>query len=121
MEEAVLIDAVRAPAGRGKPGGGLAATVNRQCGASQQAAFAAHAIMAGAQDMVIAAGVESMSAIPLGTARPSSSGHRIAHRYPAGLVHQGVSAELVADRWKLSRADERNHHRTALTRLEAPA
>ena len=95
------------------------ATVNRQCGSSQQAAaFAAQAIMAGTQDVVIAAGVESMSAIPLGSARPASAGHRITPRYPSGLVHQGVSAELVADRWKLSRAEldeysARSHHRAA--------
>jgi acetyl-CoA acyltransferase len=80
-------------------------TINRQCGSSQQAAtFAAQAIMTGSQEVVIAAGVESMSAIPLGSSRPPSRGSRTAIRYPEGLIHQGVSAELVADRWKLSRA-----------------
>ena len=80
--------------------------------------FAAQAIMAGTQDMVIAACVESMSDIPLGSARPASSGHRITPRYPSGLVHQGVSAELVADRWQLSRGEldeysAQSHHRAA--------
>ena len=66
-------------------------TVDRQCGSSQQGAmFAAQAIMAGTQDMVIAAGVESMSAIPLGSARPASSGHRITPRYPSGLLQRSL-------------------------------
>jgi len=79
-------------------------TVNRQCGSSQQAAaFAAQGVMAGAYDVVIAAGVESMSTIPLGSARPAGKGHRFAERFPDGLVGQGVSAELIAARWKLGR------------------
>lgn len=79
-------------------------TINRQCGSSQQAVhFGAQAVMAGACDVVIAAGVESMSRVPLGSARPPNLGESLAHRYPTGLVTQGVSAELVAMRWKLSR------------------
>jgi acetyl-CoA acyltransferase len=79
-------------------------TINRQCGSSQQAAtFAAQGVVAGGYDVVIAAGIESMSAVPLGSSRPASRGERAAARYPAGLVNQGVSAELVAQRWKLDR------------------
>ena len=70
-----------------------ATTINRQCGSSQQAvAFGAQGIVAGAYDIVIAAGVEMMSAVPLGSSRPASTGHRNAARYPEGLVNQGVSA-----------------------------
>ena len=164
---AVIVDAVRTPSGRGKPGGALsgihpvdlaahvrratiernglestqiddvllgcvsqvgeqtlniarqavlaagfdesvpAATIDRQCGSSQQAAhFAAQGVMAGQYDIVIAGGVESMSRVPLGVASavagsPFSPGLRA--RYPEGLVNQGVSAELVAQRWGLSR------------------
>jgi len=83
-----------------------ATTINRQCGSSQQAvAFGAQGIIAGAYDIVIAAGVEMMSAVPLGSSRPASFGRRNADRYPDGLVNQGVSAELVAQRWKLQRED----------------
>jgi acetyl-CoA acyltransferase len=161
---AVIVDAVRTPAGKGKPGGALSGvhpvdllagilealvartgldpalvedvitgcaqqvgeqsgnighsaslaagfpetvpgtTINRQCGSSQQAAtFAAQGVIAGGYDVVIAAGIESMSAVPLGASRPASRGVRSAARYPDGLVNQGVSAELVAERWKLDR------------------
>jgi len=81
-------------------------TVHRACGSSQQAAdFAAQAVIAGACDIVVAAGVESMSRIPMGTARIGQDpfGPSVAHRYAPGLVPQGVSAELVAARWKLDR------------------
>ena len=164
LNPAVIVDAVRTPSGKGKPGGALsgvhpidllagtleallertgldpalvedviagcaqqvgeqsgniarhaslaaglpeavpATTINRQCGSSQQAAaFAAQGVMAGGYDIVIAAGVESMSAVPLGSSRPASTGRRNAARYPGGLVHQGISAELIAARWKLDR------------------
>ncbi|WP_020498684.1 thiolase family protein [Sciscionella marina] len=82
--------------------------VNRACGSSQQAAdFAAQGVLAGAYDMVIAAGVESMSRIPLLSARIGQDPHgpSVSSRYAPGLVPQGVSAELVAARWKLSRRD----------------
>jgi acetyl-CoA acyltransferase len=98
-----------------------ATTINRQCGSSQQAAaFAAQGVMAGGYDIVIAAGVESMSAVPLGSSRPASLGQRNAARYPQGLVHQGISAELVAARWKLGREDldaysAESHRRAAAT------
>lgn len=82
-------------------------TVDRQCGSSQQAiSFAAQGVLAGAYDIVIAAGVESMSRVPMGTSvLPGSDpfGLDMAARYPDGLVPQGISAELIAAKWKLSR------------------
>lgn len=80
--------------------------VHRACGSSQQAAdFAAQAVIAGACDIVIAAGVESMSRIPMLTARIGMDpyGPSVAERYAPGLIPQGVSAELIAARWKLDR------------------
>ncbi len=85
-----------------------ATTIDRQCGSSQQAAtFAAQGVMAGGYDIVIAAGVESMSRVPLGAAARGGSpaGSRLASRFPDGLVNQGVSAELIAKKWGLSRDD----------------
>ncbi|MDZ8275085.1 thiolase family protein [Microbacterium aquimaris] len=167
MRSAVIVDAVRTPSGRGKPGGALsglhpadlaaavlatllerngldsaqvddvilgcvsqvgdqamniarqavlaagfdekvpATTVDRQCGSSQQAAhFAAQGVIAGAYDIVIAGGVESMSRVPLGSSGAGGSvPEGIRHRYPDGLVNQGVSAELIADRWGLARGE----------------
>ena len=166
---AVIVDAVRTPSGRGKPGGALsgihpvdlaahvlratlernglesaqvddvllgcvsqvgeqtmnaarqavlaagfdervpATTIDRQCGSSQQAAhFAAQGVMSGQYDLVIAGGVESMSRVPLGIAASiagSPFSPALHARYPDGLVNQGVSAELIADRWGLSRDD----------------
>jgi acetyl-CoA acyltransferase len=167
VPEAVIIDAVRSPMGKGKAGGALAglhpvdllaqvlqalvartgidpgdvddvlvgcvsqageqsstpgrqawlaagfpahvpaATIDRKCGSSQQAVeFAAHGIVAGAYEIVIAAGVESMSRVPMGSARMGQDpfGPNVTARYPH-LVPQGVSAELVAARWGLSRAE----------------
>ena len=82
-------------------------TVDRQCGSSQQAiSFAAQGVLAGAYDIVIAAGVESMSRVPMGSSvLPGSDpfGLDMAARYPEGLVPQGISAELIAAKWKLSR------------------
>lgn len=167
MREAVIVDVVRTPCGRGKPGGALsgvhpvdlaagvltgllernglesrqiddvlmgcvsqigdqamnigrqavlaagfdesvpATTIDRQCGSSQQAAhFAAQGVIAGAYDIVIAGGVESMSRVPLGSSRQGGSlAPGLAARYPEGLVNQGVSAELIADKWHLSREE----------------
>ncbi len=169
IRDAVIVDVVRTPSGRGKPGGGLsgvhpvdlmagvltsvlersgldsrqiddvllgcvsqvgeqsgniarqavlaagfdeavpATTIDRQCGSSQQAAhFAAQGVIAGAYDIVIAGGVESMSRVPLGTSSAvggSPVSPLLVGRYPAGLVNQGVSAELIARRWSLSRDD----------------
>jgi acetyl-CoA acyltransferase len=165
MPTAVIVDVVRTPSGRGKPGGALsgvhpvdlaagvlqavlernglesrqiddvllgcvsqvadqamniarqavlaagfdesvpATTIDRQCGSSQQAAhFAAQGVMAGAYDIVIAGGVESMSRVPLGSSRTGGSRSALLdERFPEGLVNQGVSAELIAQRWGLSR------------------
>ncbi|HVW41178.1 MAG TPA: thiolase family protein [Amycolatopsis sp.] len=166
MRDAVIVDAVRTPVGKGKPGGALsglhpvdlhahairsliertgidpasvddvisgvvgqigeqsanagrwaalaaglpesvpAVTVDRQCGSSQQAIhFAAQGVLAGAYDVVIASGVESMSRVPIGssTLGKDNAGPTVARRYPEGLVPQGISAELIAHRWNLSR------------------
>jgi acetyl-CoA acyltransferase len=168
MREAVIVDAVRSPIGKGKPGGALssvhpvdlhahairtlvertgvdpariddviggavgqigeqsanttrwaalaaglpesvpAVTVDRQCGSSQQALhFAAQGVIAGAYDLAIASGIESMSRIPIGsqTAGKDPFGDGVAHRYAEGLVPQGISAELIAAKWKLSRTE----------------
>ena len=167
MTTAVIVDVVRTPSGRGKPGGALsgvhpvdlaattltallernglesrqiddvlmgcvsqvgdqtgnvarqavlaagfdhtvpAVSIDRQCGSSQQAAhFAAQGVIAGAYDIVIAAGVESMSRVPLGSAgRGGLDAEGIQRRYPKGLVNQGVSAELIAARWGLEREE----------------
>lgn len=81
-------------------------TVDRQCGSSQQAtAFAAQGVIAGSYDIVIACGVESMSRNPLGSNVGDDDPHGalLHERYPDGLVGQGVSAELVAQKWNLSR------------------
>lgn len=166
--EAVLVDVVRTPVGRGKPGGALSevhpvdlaagvlkaildrnglesrqiddvllgcvsqvgeqsmniarqavlaagfdetvpgATIDRQCGSSQQAVhIAAQGIIAGAYDAVLVGGVESMSRVPLGSSAAGGSpmSPRLRARYPDGLVNQGVSAELIAERWGFSRDD----------------
>ncbi|OCB58043.1 acetyl-CoA acetyltransferase [Mycobacterium vulneris] len=83
-------------------------TVDRQCGSSQQAiSFAAQGVLAGAYDIVIAAGVESMSRVPMGSSvLPGSDpfGIAFAERYSEGLVPQGISAELIAAKWGFSRA-----------------
>jgi acetyl-CoA acyltransferase len=82
-------------------------TVDRQCGSSQQAiSFAAQAVISGAQDIVIAAGVESMSRAPMGSSvLPGTNpfGEAFQERYSEGLVPQGISAELIAARWGFSR------------------
>lgn len=165
MHNAVIIDVVRSPMGKGKPGGALAdlhpvdllaqllsglvdrtgldtalvddvivgvvsqvgeqsgtvgrqaalaagfpqhvpgVTVERKCGSSQQAVdFAVQGVVAGAYDVVIAAGLESMSRIPMGVNRLDQDPHGpLVHaRYP-NLTNQGVAAELVAGKWDLSR------------------
>jgi acetyl-CoA acyltransferase len=84
-----------------------ATSVDRQCGSSQQAAhFGAQGVLAGAYDIVIACGVESMSRVPMGTATMGADayGPSIAARYPEGLVNQGVSAELISAKWGLDRS-----------------
>jgi acetyl-CoA acetyltransferase family protein len=81
-------------------------TIDRQCGSSQQAVhFAAAGIAAGENDIVIVGGVESMSRVPLGSSASGGSpmSPRLRARYPEGLVNQGVSAELIAQRWGFDR------------------
>lgn len=86
-----------------------AMTVDRQCGSSQQALhIAAQGVQSGAYDVAIACGVESMSRVPMGSSvLPGSNpfGTMLGERYPGGLVGQGISAELIAARWDLSRED----------------
>ena len=86
-----------------------ATTVDRQCGSSQQAVhFAAQGVIAGAYDVVIACGVESMSRVPMWSNVPEGAdpfGPGVAARYPDGLVPQGISAELIAAKWELPRSD----------------
>ena len=170
MSDAVIVEAVRTPVGKGKPGGALsgvhpvdlfagaisalvertgidpalvddviggavdqvgeqamnttrnavlaaglpesvpATTVDRQCGSSQQAiAFAAQGVIAGAYDLAIAGGVESMSRVPMWSNVPAGAdpfGAGVAARYPDGLVPQGIAAELIAARWGISRAEQ---------------
>src|SRR3954470_3859009 len=167
MRDAVVVEAVRTPVGKGKPGGALAhvhpvellahtlrtlversgidpalvddviggtvdqvgeqamnttryawlsagfpdsvpaTTVDRQCGSSQQAVhFAAQGVISGAYDLVVACGVESMSRVPMWSNVPAGKdpfGPGIAARYPDGLVPQGISAELIAAKWSLTR------------------
>ena len=88
-------------------------TIDRQCGSSQQAAhFAAQGVIAGAYDVVVAAGVEVMSRVPMGSSLAEGKfgmpfGPAVAARYApeGGLVGQGISAELIADKWNISRND----------------
>src|SRR5262245_16291331 len=88
-------------------------TVDRQCGSSQQSAhFAAQGVIAGAYDVVVAAGVEVMSLVPMGASMGDGSyglpfGPTVGMRYAdvGGLVPQGISAELIEDKWGLSRED----------------
>jgi acetyl-CoA acetyltransferase family protein len=83
-----------------------ATTIDRRCGSGQQAIVtAAYAIMAGAYDMAIAGGLESMSRVPMGSARMDADpfGAQVQQRFAPGLVPQGVSAELVAAKWSLDR------------------
>jgi acetyl-CoA acyltransferase len=87
-------------------------TIDRQCGSSQQALhFAAQGVMAGAYDVVIAAGVEHMTHTPMGSSVVRDLGFpfgpKMMERYAerGGLVSQGISAEMIADHWDLSRED----------------
>ena len=88
-------------------------TIDRQCGSSQQAAhFAAQGVMAGAYDVVVAGGVEVMTRVPMGASMVDGKfgfpfGPKVGARYAdqGGLVPQGISAELIADKWGLTRDD----------------
>lgn len=99
----------RATLAAGYPESVPATTVDRQCGSSQQAIhFAAQGVISGAYDLAIAAGSESMSRVPMGSnfiGTEDPSGIGLAERYPDGLVPQGISAELIAAKWGISRAE----------------
>jgi len=88
-----------------------AVTIDRQCGSSQQALhFAAQAVMSGSQDMVIAAGVESMTRVPMGTAAMRDTGvnpmtQSIRDRFSVQSFSQFGGAELIAKKWGFARAD----------------
>jgi acetyl-CoA acyltransferase len=100
-----------------------AVTIDRQCGSSQQAAhFAAQGVIAGVYDLVIASGVESMTRVPMGITAQQGPGfpfsQKLMDRYEGGLVPQGVSAEIIAEKWSLSREEldgfgARSHERAA--------
>ena len=98
-----------------------AVTIERKCGSGQQAIqFAVAAVAAGHSEIVIAAGVESMGRVPLGSNRMGAdiAGPSVTRRYSPGLVAQGVSAELIADRWGIERGEldafsARSHQRAA--------
>jgi len=95
----------------GFPESVVGTSVDRQCGSSQQSAhFAAQGVIAGAYDVVIAAGVECMTRVPMGVTMNGPGmpfGPKMMERYQAagGLVPQGISAEMIADKWGLSRED----------------
>jgi acetyl-CoA acyltransferase len=103
-----------------------ATTVDRQCGSSQQALhFAAAGLISGYCDVVVAGGVESMSRVPMGSPMSNGQsplGNGYSDRYGSEFPNQGVSAEMIADRWRLSRAqlDEFSleSHAGALTAME---
>ncbi|MEZ4267180.1 MAG: acetyl-CoA C-acetyltransferase [Myxococcota bacterium] len=91
-------------------------TIDRQCGSSQQAFhFAAQGVMSGTQDLVVAGGVQNMSMIPIsaaliaakeyGQADPYSGSVGWVERYGAGRVSQFRSAEMIAEKWNISRED----------------
>jgi len=95
----------------GFPESVVGTSVDRQCGSSQQSAhFAAQGVIAGAYDVVVAAGVECMTRVPMGVTMNGPGmpfGPKMMERYQAagGLVPQGISAEMIADKWNLSRDD----------------
>ena len=88
-----------------------ATTIDRQCGSSQQSVhFAAQGVIAGAYDIVVAAGVEVMSTTPMGASVTPGSfpmGPKVMERYAprGGVVMQGTSAELIAQKWDISREE----------------
>ena len=91
----------------GFPESVVGTTIDRQCGSSQQAAhFAAQGVMAGAYDVVVAAGVEHMTRVPMGTSVTPGSipfGPKMLARYD--LVPQGISAEMIAEKWSITREE----------------
>ena len=98
-------------------------TIDRQCGSSQQAVhFAAQAILAGDMDIVIAGGVESMTRVSMGSnMNGAHAGKRLHDNYT--IIHQGLSAEKISEKWNLSKEQLNNYaynsHRRALAAIEA--
>jgi acetyl-CoA acyltransferase len=99
-----------------------ATTIDRQCGSSQQAVqFAAQGIMAGGYQLVVAGGVEHMTRVPMGSTMSGPGvpfGPAMHDRYQGRLVPQGVSAELITEKWGLTRSEQdefalRSHRRAA--------
>ncbi len=83
-------------------------TIDRQCGSSQQSVhFAAQGVMAGAYDVVVAAGIESMTRVPMGSSMGSAQpfGEKLRERYHGNLIPQGLSAELIAEKWGIAREE----------------
>lgn len=94
--------------GAGWPESVPGVTIDRQCGSSQQSVhFAAQGVMAGSYDVAVAAGVESMSRVPMGssagTGRPF--GEKMRERYQNDLIPQGLSAEMIAEQWNIPREE----------------
>src|ERR1700746_3137851 len=107
-------------------------SIDRQCGSSQQALhFAAQAVMSGAMDVVIAAGVESMTRVPMGLASqlPAKNGFGsyksagIEHKYPNIVFSQFTGAEMMAQKYGLSKNDldeySYNSHQRAIAATQA--
>jgi acetyl-CoA acyltransferase len=96
-------------------------TVDRQCGSSQQSIhFAAQGVMAGAYDLVVASGVENMTRVPMGSSMMGANpfGQQLFARYEGKLVPQGISADLIATKWSITREESddfgyRSHVRAA--------
>ncbi|KXF50010.1 acetyl-CoA acetyltransferase [Rhodococcus sp. SC4] len=83
-----------------------ATTVDRQCGSGQQALhFAAAGVIAGQYDVAVAGGVESMSRVPMGSSRQSGQpfGQTVLDRFGVETFNQGIGAEMIAEKWALSR------------------
>jgi acetyl-CoA acyltransferase len=103
-----------------------AVTLDRQCGSSQQSIhFAAQGVMAGAYDLVIASGVESMTRVPMGSSFVGGSpiSPQLSARYEGKLVPQGISADLIATKWGITREESddfgyRSHLRAAAATRE---
>jgi acetyl-CoA C-acetyltransferase len=109
-------------------------TIDRQCGSAQQAVhFAAQAVMSGTMDMVVAGGVQNMSMIPISSAMtagqalgfddPFTGSPRWTTRYGSGEVSQFVGAEMICDKWDISREEMENfaiesHERAIRARAE---
>jgi acetyl-CoA acyltransferase len=94
--------------GAGWPESVPGTSVDRQCGSSQQAVhFAAAGVISGQYDVAVAGGVESMTRVPMGSSIGSNVGYpfgpMMLERYDGKLVNQGLGAEMIAERWGLSR------------------